>query len=185
MKTYLLSVLFNIFVLNWFSQNIYGVDLSHHNTVEDWDKVTASFVYLKATEGMDYVDPTFERRVKECKKRRILVGAYHFMTTSSSPEKQFENFRKTIGKDNISLIPVLDIEQNKDKLPVSELRRRVKVFSQLCKNEYGKLPILYCSQGFYLKYFAGLPNDFWCGNVNETVYIPTSFINRLSKVYLE
>mgnify|MGYP002516237559 CR=1 FL=1 len=38
--------------------NIYGVDLSHHNYVEDWDQVTASFVYLKATEGATHQDKT-------------------------------------------------------------------------------------------------------------------------------
>lgn len=38
------------------ANGLYGVDLSHHNTVEDWDKVTASFVYLKATEGETHHD---------------------------------------------------------------------------------------------------------------------------------
>lgn len=172
MKQYLLLFLFYIITLNSFSQNVYGIDLSHHNTVENWNNVTATFVYLKATEGMDYVDPTYSERVEECNKRNILVGAYHFMTTSSSPEKQFKNFKRTVNKKSISLIPVLDIERNKDNLSVMELRRRVKIFSELCKKEYGKYPIIYCSQGFYLKYFVGLPNDFWCGNVNEKVYIP-------------
>jgi GH25 family lysozyme M1 (1,4-beta-N-acetylmuramidase) len=67
--------------------NTYGVDLSHHNYVEDWDQVTASFVYLKATEGATHQDETFKRFAHNAQKRGILVGAYHFMTTSSSNSK--------------------------------------------------------------------------------------------------
>lgn len=67
--------------------NTYGVDLSHHNYVEDWDQVTASFVYLKANEGATHQDETFKRFAHNAQKRGILVGAYHFMTTSSSNSK--------------------------------------------------------------------------------------------------
>lgn len=71
---------------------LYGVDLSHHNTVEDWYKVTASFVYLKATEGKTHQDEKFLGFVKKARKRNIAVGAYHFMTTCSSARNQFFNF---------------------------------------------------------------------------------------------
>ena len=74
------------------NDKIYGIDLSHHNQAIEWDKVTASFVYLKATEGDNYVDPTYKERVVECRDRSILVGAYHYLTTSSDPKDQFDNF---------------------------------------------------------------------------------------------
>ena len=77
------------------SDSLYGVDLSHHNTVEDWDKVTASFVYLKAMEGETHHDEKFLGFAKEVKKRSIAIGAYHFMTTSSSASNQFFNFYST------------------------------------------------------------------------------------------
>mgnify|MGYP003483205390 FL=1 len=35
----------------------YGVDLSHHNTVTNWELVEADFIFLKATEGSTFTDP--------------------------------------------------------------------------------------------------------------------------------
>ena len=34
----------------------YGVDLSHHNTVTNWELVEADFIFLKATEGSTFTD---------------------------------------------------------------------------------------------------------------------------------
>ncbi len=39
-----------------------GIDLSHHNTVTDWDSLKLGFVFLKATEGDSYVDPEWPAR---------------------------------------------------------------------------------------------------------------------------
>lgn len=176
-----LITLFN--VINVFSskENIYGIDLSHHNKVINWDKINASFIYLKSTEGATFVDPSFNSRIKECKKRKILVGAYHYMTTSSSAKAQFNNFKKIVKKSDIDLIPVIDIEINKNKLSILELRNRVKEFSKLCKQEYGVYPIIYSSQKFYLTYFVGLPNKFWSGDVNSHVYIPCKIHQKTIK----
>lgn len=123
--------------------NIYGVDLSHHNCVEDWDQVTASFVYLKATEGATHQDETFKRFAHNAQKRGILVGAYHFMTTSSSSEEQFQNFHQATAGIKMDLIPVIDIERQTKGYKVSgnELRKRVRVFVNLCKKHYGKNPL--------------------------------------------
>ena len=37
----------------------YGVDLSHHNTVTNWELVEADFIFLKATEGSTFKDPKY------------------------------------------------------------------------------------------------------------------------------
>ena len=38
-----------------------GIDISHHNTVRDWDKVKVGFIYAKATEGKSHRDTKFVR----------------------------------------------------------------------------------------------------------------------------
>src|SRR5437762_13610368 len=46
----------------------YGIDVSSHEGSVDWGKVAAdgmSFAYIKATEGADFVDPSFERNWTE------------------------------------------------------------------------------------------------------------------------
>lgn len=155
---------------------LYGVDLSHHNTVEDWDEVTATFVYLKATEGQTHQDDKFIGFAKEARKRGIAVGAYHFMTTSSSAKSQFFNFYNATKKVKLDLIPVLDIERQTKGHPVSKekLRNEVRVFVDLCKKHFGKTPIIYCSQPFYIKNFRGYFDDceYWCGDVDYPVALP-------------
>ncbi len=155
---------------------LYGVDLSHHNTVEDWGKVTASFVYLKATEGESHQDDRFLSFVEGAKRQGIAVGAYHFMTTSSSAENQFRNFYSVVKDAKLDLIPVLDIERQTKGHPVSaeKLRSEVRVFVDLCKKHFGKTPIIYCSQPFYTKYFLGRFGDckYWCGDVDCPAALP-------------
>lgn len=158
------------------NEGLYGVDLSHHNTVLDWDKVTASFVYLKATEGETHHDEKFRSFVKEAKARNIAVGAYHFMTTSSSGKSQFFNFYNSTKNVKLNLIPVLDIERQTKGFPISKdkLRSEVRVFVDLCKKYFGKTPIIYCSQPFYVSNFMGYFSDckYWCGDVDAPAVLP-------------
>jgi lysozyme len=158
------------------NDQVYGVDLSHHNTVEDWDKVTASFVYLKATEGESHQDDKFRSFAKRAKQQEIAVGAYHFMTTSSSAKNQFENFYREVKGVKLDLLPVLDIERQTKGYPVSKekLRSEVRVFVELSKKHFGKAPIIYCSQPFYTKYFLGHFDDckYWCGDVDCPAVLP-------------
>lgn len=161
--------IFLSFSLSCFAEQ-YGIDLSHHNTVTDWSKVTASFVYLKATEGTTHQDSKFGNFATQAKKHKILVGAYHFMTTSSSAKSQFDNFRNVVDQYKMDLIPVLDIERQTKGyvLSKSKLREEVRTFVDLCKKHYKVTPIIYCSQSFYMKYFQGYFADcqYWCGDVN-------------------
>ena len=48
------------------SGKIHGIDVSHYNGDIDWQKVKDSgiaFTFVKATDGLDYLDPTFVDRV--------------------------------------------------------------------------------------------------------------------------
>lgn len=175
LKFYLIFILLNV-SFNCFGKIHYGVDLSHHNVVLNWKKVDASFIYLKASEGSTIKDSKFDNFVIQAQKHKILVGAYHFMTTSSSAKKQFENFRKIVDKHNMNLIPVLDIERQTKgyKLSTSKLRKEVRIFVNLCKKHYKTSPIIYCSQAFYTKYFLGYFDDcmYWCGDVNYPALLP-------------
>ena len=49
----------------------------------------------------------------------------------------------------------------------NKLQKEVRIFVNLCKKYYGKTPIIYCSQYFYMKYFFGKFNDcmYWCGDI--------------------
>lgn len=58
------------------------LDISHHNDVTDWGVVKASGIVgiiHKASEGSNYVDPTYAPRRIEAARAGLLWGAYHFM----------------------------------------------------------------------------------------------------------
>jgi lysozyme len=149
-----------------------GLDISHHNTVTDWSAVKAEFIFIKATEGSNWVDPDWEKNRRGAVSAGIPVGAYHFMTTSSDAEAQFNNFKSVVDKESIDLLPVLDIEKQTPGhiLPRKELQAQVRIWVELCEQYYGKKPILYSKQAFYLKNFAGALGDclYWCGEVDSS-----------------
>ncbi len=151
-----------------------GIDLSHHNVVNNWSEVKIDFVILKATEGATYQDPKFKQYLKEAKSHNIKVGAYHFMTTSSSAEAQFKNFKNVVHRTDIDLIPVVDIERytKGHRISKQKLCQEVRRFCDLCIDYYGTAPIIYCSESFYRKHFINGFEDcmYWCGDVNR---IPT------------
>jgi len=43
-----------------------------------------SLAYMKATEGHDYLDKTFEKNWKEARENNFYVGAYHFFSMRSA-----------------------------------------------------------------------------------------------------
>lgn len=61
--------------------NTYGVDLSHHNYVEDLGtRLQPPLSILRLLKERLIKDETFKRFAHNAQKRGILVGAYHFMT---------------------------------------------------------------------------------------------------------
>lgn len=145
-----------------------GIDLSHHNSGIRWDQLDVDFVYLKSTEGSSHVDSRFHTYRDSCLSNNIPVGAYHFFTTSSPASSQFVNFRNTVGHTT-NLIPVIDIEINKNKWSRKKMNQEIQTFIDLCFDEYGVAPIIYTSDNFYTRYFrfSGLTETYlWLGDVN-------------------
>jgi GH25 family lysozyme M1 (1,4-beta-N-acetylmuramidase) len=87
------------------------IDCSHHQGVIDWKKVkkTVKCVILKATQGLSFVDHTFQDNRNKARKEGILVGAYHFVDGNDAI-KEADNFLKTVGKMLPGEFLVLDYE---------------------------------------------------------------------------
>ncbi|WP_245818964.1 glycoside hydrolase family 25 protein [Marivita hallyeonensis] len=133
------------------TQRLTGIDLSHHNTVSDWSAITSaelSFVILKATDGMDYLDPTFADRFETLGTLGLVRGAYHFYETNDAPEVQASWFIENVGLRAGDLPPVVDIERV--KAPVREgLQDEFKVFLDMLEDHYGMKPIIYTGPDFW------------------------------------
>ena len=137
-----------------------GFDVSHHQGTIDWKQVagtcSVSYVYIKATEGGSWQDSCYIYNVREAKKAGLLVGAYHFFHTNVSLDMQFRNMTSVIKREDIDLVPIIDVEpMGCSNCDSAELRQRLEKFMQMVENYYGKKPMLYTSVKFYNDHFSG------------------------------
>lgn len=131
-----------------------GIDVSHHNGTIRWGEVAKEkriqFVYIKATEGRSRKDHAYKRNIRRARAQGLRCGAYHFMSSRSSAKDQFANFASVVDKQEMDLIPVIDIEPSGCKgWSRSEIRENLREFIRLCKEHYGVSPIIYTSEHFY------------------------------------
>ena len=140
---------------------IRGLDVSHYQKNIDWPKLKRfkiqnspiSFVFIKATEGKDGVDPTFENNFLKAKESGIIRGAYHFFTTQSSGYEQAMHFCNNVELENDDLPPVLDIEVDMEMAGNEEKTlNEIINWLTIVENYYRIKPILYASYRFKTKY---------------------------------
>lgn len=131
-----------------------GIDISSYQGYIDWAKVSSDkdirFVYIKATEGATYRSPHYAHNLTQARRHGLLVGSYHYLTSTSSINEQFENFSQFALKPIQDLIPMLDVEV-RGNWSRSQLIDSVDKFCQLVENHYGVQPMIYSTMGFYNK----------------------------------
>lgn len=135
-----------------------GVDVSMHQGDVDWHQVKASgidFAIVKATEGLDFHDPTFSTaRVKAMRRAGLRVGYYHFARPqpgrTGTQEAQFflRVVRAATGLKAGDLAPVLDIEWVQG-LGQKQLVAWVRAFVKECERQTGVKPIIYTGAWFW------------------------------------
>jgi GH25 family lysozyme M1 (1,4-beta-N-acetylmuramidase) len=90
-----------------------GADFSSAQTLEHVRQLAGEldFAMVKATEGVDYVNPLLERQVHELRGRQVPVGYYHFLAPGVDPVRQWDHFESTIVLSGLGYAPVaLDYE---------------------------------------------------------------------------
>jgi len=93
-----------------------GIDVSHHNDPIDWANVKAAglrFVFAKATESSDFVDPSYAQNKQQVEALGMIFGAYHFAqpdTTAGDAVAEADHFVGTATLTGKDLVPVLDLE---------------------------------------------------------------------------
>ena len=91
-----------------------GIDIFSETNVVNWEEVKNSgiqVVYIKATEGVSYVNPIMVSQYNGAKNAGLLVGFYHFASTNSMLA-QYNHFMSTINDYNQDVKPCLDYEIN-------------------------------------------------------------------------
>ncbi len=139
-------------------ETIPGIDVSYWNAGVDWVKVRAAgprFVFVKASEGERYEDPTFRSNWAGAKSAGMLRGAYHFFRCNADPGKQadcFINALRATG-DLGELPPAIDLETN-DGQPNLRVISRAKAWMDRVQSAFNKRPIIYSGQYFLQDHFS-------------------------------
>lgn len=132
-----------------------GIDVSHWQGEIAWGKVARvgkRFVFLKATDGHDFLDPTFFRNRTGARSNGLRVGAYHFARPDPSKGDALEEARWFVSRADPrpgNLLPVLDLETSKGldskgvtlwaRRWVAEVRRLTGVTPLVYTSPYGWL----------------------------------------------
>lgn len=129
-----------------------GIDVSSHQGDIDWEKVAANddirFAYVKATEGETYRSPHYLANVRQARSLGLLVGSYHYLSTTSPISEQCRNFVSTIGQINQDLIPMIDVE-DRGEWSRSQLIDSLSVMAHMLEQHFGHKPMIYSTMDFY------------------------------------
>lgn len=139
---------------------VLGIDVSHFQGNVDWVDIKKDGVYYsyaKATQGIAYKDPKFERNREDARRNGVLTGAYHFYIANEDAAKQAENFVATVKKlEKGDLIPVLDLEQQAEGVKIDKARfqENVKTWLRIVEEKLGAKPIIYTNRPFGNEYLT-------------------------------
>lgn len=172
------------------NDSVFGVDISHHNESRckckiDWSGMReqkVAFVYLKATQGGKYFDPTFARNWEAVGKlpadQSIYRGAYHFLSSDVDVADQIKNFLRVVPVHAKSdMAPTLDLEWDMRKGPdgkmydswskvkPAEIKARALAWLKAVHSSTGKAPMVYTNRSWWAEMigedavddFAGYP----------------------------
>lgn len=138
---------------------VHGVDVSHHQGTIDWPRLSRAlykedsirFVFMKATEGGDFVDTLFPHNFSAAREQGLLRGAYHFFLPEVPADLQAANFISRVQLMPGDLPPVLDVEVV-GKGGSVQLQQGVHAWLSQVERHYGVKPIIYASYKFKMRY---------------------------------
>lgn len=160
-----------------------GIDISrwqHPNGASiNWNSVRGaghSFAIIKASEGVDYVNPYYAQDIADARGVGLIVGSYHFARPSkpitSDAVSEARQFVRTMGNTSARgvLPPVLDLEQN-GGLTSSELISWTRTWLETVTAETGRTPMIYTYKNFWSSRMAGTSQftayPLWLAYYNE------------------
>ena len=143
--------------------HIHGIDLSHYQGSVFWETVgensKMAYVYLKATEGGDRIDDTYEKNIELAHRYGLKVGSYHFFRPKSELKQQLENFKTQCRPGDQDLIPMIDVEST-GGLKVDVFCDSLMTFLKMVEEAYKQKPLIYTGRNFYNKYLQHQIDDY-------------------------
>lgn len=182
------------------AERIYGIDISRHQHEIgrkrygiDWSKLRitslgagrrvqgqvsypVSFVYIKSTQGKSIFNRYFPGDLRQARKYRIPVGAYHFFSTRTSGREQASWFLRKTQIAKRDLPPMLDLEPTESEIRKmggeEKLFSEVRTWLRIVEQRLGRRPVLYVSQQFVNRHLSRRPDllaryDVWIARYGE------------------
>ena len=136
--------------------SVHGIDVSHHQGKINWEmaskmkveNISLQFVFIKATEGVTFVDKRFKENWKESKKYQFKRGAYHYFNPNQKGELQASHFINQVELLKGDLPPVIDVEELGDVSPQRLMEGLLQCAKKL-EHHFGVKPIIYTFHNFY------------------------------------
>lgn len=112
-----------------------GIDVSGYQGDIDFNKVKSDgieIVYIKSSEGFNYIDSHFERNYEKAKQSGLKIGFYHFVTarTEEEAKRQAQFFVSIISKKEVDCKLAMDFEN----------------FGNLSKEEINKIGVAFIKE---------------------------------------
>jgi Lyzozyme M1 (1,4-beta-N-acetylmuramidase) len=134
------------------------IDIYHKTVINDWNEVKKNVdgIYIKATEGATYTDPSCDAFAKAAIAHGISIGFYHYFWPTQNVQDsivQAEYFYNTIRKYNYDFFPVLDTEETNGQSTqtiVTDVKAFADTFYHLSKQKV----MIYCSPNFIDQHLA-------------------------------
>jgi lysozyme len=163
-----------------------GIDVSVHQGVVDYKKVKESgvdFVWVKATEGEDFIDDRFVRNVKAARDAGLKVGAYHFLrprARTGGAAAEITDFVAQLKALDLlapgNLRPVLDVESSAFGTDAARTKNYVSNAITAFRQQTGLRPIFYTFPFFMAEWPDGFDEraDLWIAHYEtEKPIIPS------------
>jgi len=165
---------------------VHGIDVSRWQPAIDWPVARAagiSFAFIKATEGVEELDPMFRTHWDGAGRAGVPRGAYHYFYFCAPADKQARWFIANVPRTADGLPHVLDMEWNphsptcRHRPDAATVRAEAKTFLDIVEGHFGRRPIIYTTLDFardtgieqlprtrfWLRSVAGHPRDTFPG----------------------
>lgn len=152
-----------------------GIDVSHFQGEINWTEVIEQkidFVFLKSTQGNNFIDPTYQQHKSELEQLNIPFGSYHFFEPDIDPIHQANFYLEKTGT-NHKLPPVVDIEITGD-VSSTEIQTRLKAWLEKIEKETQCKPIIYTNRYFWNEYLNADFTEYylWISDYAKEITLP-------------
>lgn len=151
-----------------------GIDISHWQGEIDWTQVAAAgkrFAFMKATEDVDYTDPTYGLNRARALAASLLVGAYHYAqpdTAVGDAVAEADHFLSYAVLAEGDLPPVLDLEE-RNGMTDAALEAWVRAYLERIHERTGVRGLVYTSPNFWDSYVGG--SEWFATNGYRAVWV--------------